>query len=773
MKQFKQRTTIFTKIIVLFIVLIISMISISTYVSIHYESKVAKESIISTGKYISEFIASSTENAFYSLNWIFVNKMLHDTVRFMDEQLVYALLVRENGKIYMASDDAYKNEYFDTEIFKTGITIIDNYEFHKEHDHGILMAKVLQIGKNKFYVILGLSIDPIHQKNRVIITRNIYIGALFLIVGLLFSFLVSRNISGPITKLANAVKEISSSNIVLNVETGSNDEVGVLENRFKIMLDNLRITQSDLKLSAQELEIRVEERTAELHREVEERIVAEEKYRKLMEASPVPIVVYDMIGTTIYINPAFIQAFGWTLEEMQEGKINYVPKEELPQTLEMIEIIKQGEGFHGFETRRYNKKKELLDVSISFGVWRGQDGVPKGSVVILHDITKRKQLEVQLFQSRKMEAMGTLAGGIAHDFNNILSGIFSYSQLAERHIENSEKAKRHISQILKGAQRAAELVQQILTFSRKTEYQKQSLSLYIVVEEVLKLLRSSIPTTIEIKENIASRAMVLAEPTHMHQVIMNLCTNAYHAMRKKGGVLTVALNEIEISEHNMDDTNLIPGKYLKLEVKDTGHGMDKKTLEKAFDLYFTTKKVGKGTGFGLALVQAIVEEHDGYVKAHSVPGQGASFYVYLPMVGQKIDPHTLEQGEEPLIGGSEKIMVVDDDESIRMATREFLEDCGYRVSSFQNGVQAFQEFKKDPYQFDLIITDMNMPQMAGDELSDKILKIRKNLPIILCTGYSENITEVKAIEIGITKYVQKPVWNQKLAFLIREVLDKK
>ena len=439
----------------------------------------------------------------------------------------------------------------------------------------------------------------------------------------------------------------------------------------------------------------------------------------------------------------------------------------------MIKFMKQGESFHGFETRRYNKKKELLDVSLSFGVWKGHDGIPKGSVVILHDVTKRKQLEVQLFQSRKMEAIGTLAGGIAHDFNNILSGIFSYSQLAKRHIENSEKAKKHIRQILKGAQRAAEPVQQILTFSRQTEYQKQPLKLYVVVGEVLKLMRSSIPTTIEIKENIASSAMVLAEPSHMHQVIMNLCTNAYHAMREKGGVLTVALNEIEISEHNMDDTNLIPGRYLKLKVKDTGHGMDKETLEKAFDLYFTTKKVGKGTGFGLSLVQAIVEEHDGYVKAHSVPGQGASFYVYLPMVGEKIDPHTLEQGEEPLIGGSERIMVVDDDESIRMATREFLEDCGYQVSSFQNGVQAFQEFKKDPYRFDLIITDMNMPQMAGDELSGKILKIRKNLPIILCTGYSENITEVKAIEIGIAKYVQKPVLNQKLAFLIREVLDKK
>ena len=321
MEQFKQKTTIFTKTLALFILLIISMISISTYVSIYYESKITKESIISTGEYISEFIASSTENAFYSLNWIFVNKMLHDTVRFMDDQLIYALLVRENGKIYMASDDIYKHESFDTEKFKKNITIIDNYEFSNEEGHGILMIKILQIGKNKFYVIIGLSIDPIHQKNRVIIIRNIYIGALFIIVGLFFSFLVSRNISGPITKLVNAVKEISPINMVLNVETGSRDEVGVLEHRFKIMLNNLRITHSELELSTQELEIRVEKRTAELQKEVEERVVAEEKYRKLMESSPVPIVVYDMEGNTIYINPAFVQTFGWTLEKLQGKKI--------------------------------------------------------------------------------------------------------------------------------------------------------------------------------------------------------------------------------------------------------------------------------------------------------------------------------------------------------------------------------------------------------------------------------------------------------------------
>ncbi|MCK5098668.1 MAG: response regulator, partial [Desulfobacteraceae bacterium] len=344
-----------------------------------------------------------------------------------------------------------------------------------------------------------------------------------------------------------------------------------------------------------------------------------------------------------------------------------------------------------------------------------------------------------------------------HDFNNILSGIFGYSELAEINIENPEKAKENISQIVKGAQRATELVHQILAFSRQTEYQKQPLQFNNIVKEVLKLLRPSIPATIDIKENIISRATVLADPSQMHQVIMNLCTNAYHAMGEKGGVLTVKLSEIEILESDsLPDLKLLPGIYLKLEVKDTGCGMDKKTLEKAFDPYFTTKKEGKGTGFGLALVQAIVEEHNGYVNAYSEVDQGSIFNVYFPIV-EKTDPPIEKQKKEILIMGTEKIMVVDDEEDIRMGTQELLESCGYQVSSFCNGLEAFQEFEKTPYEFDLIITDMTMPKMTGLELSTKILNIRKDMPIILSTGYYENLTKDMVHRAGIRKYIQKPV----------------
>ncbi len=385
---------------------------------------------------------------------------------------------------------------------------------------------------------------------------------------------------------------------------------------------------------------------------------------------------------------------------------------------------------------------------------------------------ERKNLAVQLEKLQKMEAIGTLAGGIAHDFNNILSGILGYAQLAELNLESPVKAKGHIAQITKGAHRAARLTQQILTFSRQTEYEKQPLNLYLVVKEALKLMRSSIPTTIEIKENIVSKAKILADPTQMHQVIMNLCTNAYHSMSEIGGTLSVQLEEVEISgDRDVFGNPMDPGKYIELWIMDTGFGMDDETLAKAFDPYFTTKEVGKGTGFGLSLVHAIVEEHGGYIKVNTRVGRGSSFYVYLPLVNQDETPHTVESKETSLRGGIESIMVVDDEKDIRGVVQEFLSGCGYRVRTFEDGAKAFEAFEKDPDQFDLIITDMTMPGMTGAEFSIRVLTLRPGIPIILCTGYSETFSEADALETGIRKYVQKPVETRSLAALIREILD--
>ncbi len=536
--------------------------------------------------------------------------------------------------------------------------------------------------------------------------------------------------------------------------------------------DQKRKAEQNLQKTRDELEISVEKRTAQLKREIEDKLLVEEKYKKVMDASPVPIAVYDMDGSPIYINPAFTQTFGWSLNEFQEEKTRYIPPEEYELNVQIRKKIIRGENGHGIETRRYNKYREVLDVNISFDVWRGKNNVPIGCVVILHDITQSKKMEQQLFQSRKMEAMGTLAGGIAHDFNNILSGIFAFSQLAQRHADNASKAKEHIHQIVKGAQRASKLVQQILTFCRQTEYQKKALNFDIIIKEALNLFVSTIPSTITIHEEIASQITIIADSTQIHQVIMNLCTNAYHAMIRTGGTLSVRLTEHQITpQHVSTDFNIKPGTYARLEVQDTGHGMNKEVLEKAFDPYFTTKEVGKGTGFGLALVKAIVEAHDGYIRIHSIPEEGTQFEVYLPCEKyQRIEDCT-NSNESTITGGNEHIMVVDDEQSIRLATQEFLEDYGYEITAFKNGDEALKAFKKTPDKFDLVLTDMTMPKMTGDQLVKKLLDIKKELPIILCTGYSEKINESKALKAGVRFFAQKPISNQKLDAMIRSALN--
>lgn len=255
---------------------------------------------------------------------------------------------------------------------------------------------------------------------------------------------------------------------------------------------------------------------------------------------------------------------------------------------------------------------------------------------------------------------------------------------------------------------------------------------------------------------------------------MNLCTNAYHAMGDAPGVLTVGLSEIEVSElESIPDLNRVTGKYLKLEIKDTGHGMDPKIMERIFDPYFTTKKVGKGTGLGLAVVDGILKNHQGFIKAFSQKGQGSTFQVFLPITEQAESEKVPEKKKLPLSMGTEQIMLVDDEVDILVTLEEILERLGYRMTGFKDGVSAFQAFEKDPDLFDLIITDMTMPRMTGDELSAQVLKIRKNMPIILCTGFHENFTEALAREMGIRKYAEKPIMIQELSALIREILDNK
>ncbi|MEW6427578.1 MAG: DUF3365 domain-containing protein [Thermodesulfobacteriota bacterium] len=384
----------------------------------------------------------------------------------------------------------------------------------------------------------------------------------------------------------------------------------------------------------------------------------------------------------------------------------------------------------------------------------------------------KNRLEIQLRQAQKMEAIGTLAGGIAHDFNNILTAIIGYAELAALGAQKDSPLQSHLLAVLRAGERAKELVGQILAFSRSSEQQKRPLRLHLILKEAIKLLSASLPSTIEIREEIdPDCGAVLIDPTQMHQLVMNLCTNAYHAMRETGGVLAVSLGKVRIDagDPKATDLSLQPGAYVKIEVSDTGVGMDRETMARIFDPYFTTKPKGVGTGLGLALVHGIVKSAGGHISVYSEVGRGTTFRVYLPQLPGDVDEVEVEEAEG-CPGGDERILAVDDEAEVVALEKVVLEGLGYRVTTRTGSQEALALFREDPQGFDLVLTDMTMPAITGMELAREILAVRPEMPIILCTGFSELIDREKAKGMGIRGYLMKPVRRRDLARMVRAVL---
>ncbi|RPI77124.1 MAG: hybrid sensor histidine kinase/response regulator [Desulfobacteraceae bacterium] len=384
---------------------------------------------------------------------------------------------------------------------------------------------------------------------------------------------------------------------------------------------------------------------------------------------------------------------------------------------------------------------------------------------------ERLRLESQLQKSQKLEAIGTLAGGIAHDFNNILYAIIGNAEMSLYDLPEASPARYPVEQVLKASFRARDLVRQILAFSRQAEKEIKPVQVNMIVKEALKLLRATLPATIEIRHRMSAlRNTVLGDPTQIHQVVMNLCTNAHHAMLEKGGTLEVNMNDVDLDAGmGTKYPGLKPGSYLKLAITDTGQGMRPEIRERIFDPYFTTKDKSVGTGLGLAVVHGIVKDLGGIISVHSEPGQGSTFEVFLPLVHMESLPEI--PAPEAIPRGRERILFVDDEEDIANLALRILEHLGYKVVVKTGSIQALEAFKADPDCFDLIITDMTMPQMTGDRLATAVMALRPGMPVILCTGYSERISEKQAKALGIKAFVMKPLVMREIAKTIRQVLD--
>ncbi|MCF8085000.1 MAG: response regulator, partial [Deltaproteobacteria bacterium] len=403
-----------------------------------------------------------------------------------------------------------------------------------------------------------------------------------------------------------------------------------------------------------------------------------------------------------------------------------------------------------------------------------------GLIGTILDISERKraeeqraQLETQLRRSQKMEAIGTLAGGIAHDFNNILMPLLLNAEMALEDLPEASPLKTNLQEVLKAGNRARDLVKQILAFSRQNQEQRSPLHVGPIVKEALKLLRSTLPSTIEIRQEMditPGRDTIRADPTQIHQVLMNLCTNAFHAMQDQGGTLTVGLTHVPIG----DDADpalrgLNPGTYVKLTVGDTGGGMSPDIRDRIFEPYYTTKGKGEGTGLGLSVVHGIVKSHKGAVRVESEPGKGTTFQVFFPLFHSEVT--VKEDLTSKIPGGNERVLFVDDEAVSVGVVETLLERLGYAVDTQTSSVEALKMFQNDPQRFDLIITDQTMPGMTGADLAKEIMRIRPRVPIILCTGFSEQINEEQAKEMGIRAFIMKPFVSRQLAKTVRGVLD--
>ncbi|MCW5206033.1 PAS domain S-box protein [Desulfobulbus sp. F5] len=508
---------------------------------------------------------------------------------------------------------------------------------------------------------------------------------------------------------------------------------------------------------------------------------SERKYRSLFNDAPDMIHIVGIDKRIADANPAELQTLGCAREELVGTPLlNIIHPEFRHKSAQALDqIFSLGCCMQHYETALITKEGDKIDVEVS-----AVPQVESGRVVtvraIMRNITERKReeqerkkLEAQLRQSRKMEAIGTLAGGIAHDFNNILGPILGYTEMALEFLPAGSNIAPWLEEVQCAGSRAKELVRQILAISRKCEQELQPLRIQPIIKETLKLLRSSLPATIEIRQQLdPACGTVLADPTRIHQVVMNLCTNAYHAMRETGGLLEVSLRQIELTADTLQSKLRLPlGMYLQLEVRDSGCGMPEEMLEKIFEPYFTTRAKGEGTGLGLALVQSIALDFGGDVTVTSELGRNTIFQVYLPVI-KTAKEDRISNDARLLPTGSERIIVVDDDINIAELSRNMLASLGYRVMALNGSIEALTVFEQQPEAFDLVFTDMTMPQMTGAVLAKKILARRPELPVVLCTGFSELIDEQKATELGICALLMKPFTKGELALTVRTALDR-
>lgn len=671
----------------------------------------------------------------------------------------YAMVVYSGGEILFHSDPSQHGRTLSygnsaEPARRMGETDQAFFE-HRGGYYDIVLPVVNRDGQVIASVRLGFPAETITQKTHNLIAVSVGVAVLLFGLGiLLLIFTLSSWVTNPLQKLSALVQQVGEKGTsgVRRIEIDSKDELGELAAAFNQMTLDLQRTT-----------------------------VSVDFLNSILGSVIDAIIVADPSLKIRTVNRSVCEILRCREEELVGKQVDIIfPAAEATRFREKVSELTDGVGFMIYETRFKTKEQQLVPVFIGGSVIRDREGATINIVFTGKDITEIKKAEKaaealrdQLRRSQRLEALGTLAGGIAHDFNNILMVISGFTEVALSKIPSDSPLSSYLQNVQKAGRRASELVDQILTFSHQREEEKKPVQVSSLVKEVLKLLRASLPTTIEIRQRIDPDPVnVWADPIQIHQVIMNLCTNSAHVMQEKGGILEVTLEGIELdSDHAVRHQQLKPGSYLKMTVTDTGHGMEPHILQRVFDPYFTTKEMGRGTGLGLAVVHGIVTSLGGAITASSEPGKGSTFTVYLPVIESGTVAMTTDIEYEVIPMGHDSILFVDDEQDLVDLQKLILEDLGYRVTTRASSVEALELFREKPERFDLVITDMTMPNMTGDTLASELMRIRADIPIILCTGFSESLTEKSALAMGIRAFVMKPIQKRQIAKTIRRVLD--
>ena len=525
-------------------------------------------------------------------------------------------------------------------------------------------------------------------------------------------------------------------------------------------------------------------------RQMTKELIAQNSYLQTMLDNISEGIIETHAGQVVYVNSQAMNILGKPEDQILAVPFSGLFEGTARTTVEKLPVSESGGHLLIEHVNAAGQQERILSIKRL-----PANGHPDAMTFLMEDVTERihaekslrdshhhleelvqertadlKRAHEMLQQVQKLEAMGTLAGGIAHDFNNILGGMIGYMELAKME-PLPDKRQLYLDQALQISNRAKDMIRQILIFSRHQEVEKKPLLAAPLISEGLKMLKAVLPSTIRITHRISGQsAMILADGTQIHQILMNLCTNAAHAMRERGGELDIQFSEQLVSPGSQPDPlDLTPGTYAKLIVKDTGQGIDPSIIGRIFDPFFTTKKPGEGTGLGLSVVYGIVRDHGGRIDVASLPGQGTTISVFLPII--ETGSPEKQAMPEPVATGHERILLVDDESIITEVVDSMLTFLGYQVTARQNSLETLELFRSNPDAFDLVITDMTMPRLRGDELARELLKIRADIPIILCTGYSEIISEEKAQNIGIRQFIMKPIYMRDMAQAIRKALD--